>query len=111
MPVHWLLGAEFKLIDRLPQLSLPKLVIHGDRDDIIPIEFGRQVFARGEPEGLRVVRKPVYELTYYDSQLAAYTRIPFYWIFDEKRRRDGPLSGRGGAGNPPGGVPDRKSVV
>jgi len=29
-------------------------------------QFGRQVFARGEPEGLRVVRKPVYELTYYE---------------------------------------------
>ena len=49
MPVHWLLGAEFKLIDRLPQLSLPKLVIHGDQDDIIPIEFGRQVFEAARP--------------------------------------------------------------
>ena len=49
MPVHWLLGAEFKLIDRLPQLSLPTLVIHGDRDDIIPIEFGRQVFEAAKP--------------------------------------------------------------
>ena len=49
MPVHWLLGAEFKLIDRLPQLSLPKLVIQGDRDDIIPIEFGRQVFEVAKP--------------------------------------------------------------
>ena len=49
MPVHWLLGAEFNLIDRLPQLSLPTLVIHGDRDDIIPIEFGRQVFEAAKP--------------------------------------------------------------
>lgn len=49
MPVHWLLGAEFDLIDRLPQLSLPILVIHGDRDDIIPIEFGRQVFEAAKP--------------------------------------------------------------
>lgn len=44
IPVHWLLGAEFRLTDRLPQLSLPTLVIHGERDDIIPIGFGRQVF-------------------------------------------------------------------
>jgi fermentation-respiration switch protein FrsA (DUF1100 family) len=49
MPVHWLLGAEFNLIDRLPQLSLPTLVIHGERDDIIPIEFGRQVFEAAKP--------------------------------------------------------------
>ena len=49
VPVHWLLGADFKLIDRLPQLSLPKLIIHGDQDDIIPLELGRQVFEAAKP--------------------------------------------------------------
>ncbi len=49
LPVHWLLGAEFRLIDRLPQLSLPKLIIHGDKDDIIPIELGREVFDAAKP--------------------------------------------------------------
>lgn len=49
LPVHWLLGAEFRLIDRLPHLSLPKLIIHGDQDDIIPIEFGRQVYEAAKP--------------------------------------------------------------
>ena len=49
LPVHWLLGAEYRLIDRLPNLSLPKLIIHGDKDDIIPLEFGRQVFDAAKP--------------------------------------------------------------
>ena len=49
LPVHMLLGAEFRLIDRLPQLSLPKLIIHGDKDDIIPVELGRQVFEGAKP--------------------------------------------------------------
>ncbi|MEO5955789.1 MAG: alpha/beta hydrolase [Nitrospiraceae bacterium] len=49
LPVHWLLGADFKLIDRLPQLSLPKLIIHGDKDDIIPLELGKQVFEAARP--------------------------------------------------------------
>jgi uncharacterized protein len=49
LPVHWLISAEFRLIDRLPQLSLPKLIIHGDQDDIIPIELGRQVFEAARP--------------------------------------------------------------
>lgn len=49
IPVHWLLGAEFNLLGRLPHLSLPTLVIHGDRDDIIPIELGRQVFEMAKP--------------------------------------------------------------
>ena len=49
LPVHWLLGADFPLIDRLPHLSLPKLIIHGDQDDIIPLELGRQVFEAAKP--------------------------------------------------------------
>ena len=49
LPVHWLLGAEFRLIDRLPHLLLPKLIIHGDQDKVIPIEFGREVFEAAKP--------------------------------------------------------------
>ena len=49
LPVHWLLGAEFRLTDRVPALSLPKLIIHGDQDDIIPLELGRQVFEAAKP--------------------------------------------------------------
>ncbi|HSA86394.1 MAG TPA: alpha/beta hydrolase [Nitrospira sp.] len=48
-PAHWFLGAEFRLVDRLPNLSLPKLVIHGNKDHIIPIELGRQVFDAAKP--------------------------------------------------------------
>ncbi|OQW35499.1 MAG: peptidase [Nitrospira sp. SG-bin1] len=46
---HWFLGAEFRLVDRLPNLSLPKLIIHGDRDDIIPIKLGRHIFDVAKP--------------------------------------------------------------
>ncbi|MBL8697444.1 MAG: segregation/condensation protein A [Alphaproteobacteria bacterium] len=37
-------------------------------------QFGRQVFARGEPEGLKIVRKPIYDLSYYEL-LKAYGQI------------------------------------
>jgi fermentation-respiration switch protein FrsA (DUF1100 family) len=57
LPAHWLLGAEFRLEERLPQLSLPKLFVHGDRDDIIPIELGQRAFAAAKPpKELYVVR-------------------------------------------------------
>jgi fermentation-respiration switch protein FrsA (DUF1100 family) len=49
LPVHWLLGASFRLIDRLPLLSLPKLFIHGDRDDVIPLSLGEQTFRASKP--------------------------------------------------------------
>jgi len=45
LPLHWLLGARFNLTDRLKRVSLPLLVVHGDRDSVIPIELGKQVFA------------------------------------------------------------------
>jgi uncharacterized protein len=44
LPAHWLLGARYDLVERLPKIKMPILVIHGERDTIIPIEFGRKVF-------------------------------------------------------------------
>ncbi len=49
MPVHWLLGASFRLVDRLPVLSLPKLFVHGDRDGVIPLSLGEQTFQASRP--------------------------------------------------------------
>ncbi|MCC2640171.1 MAG: putative Peptidase [Nitrospira sp.] len=49
LPLHWLLGASFRLENRLPHLSLPKLFVHGDRDDIIPLKLGREAFSTAKP--------------------------------------------------------------
>lgn len=66
LPVHWLLGAEFRLIDRLPHLSLPKLIIHGDQDDIIPLELGQQVFeAAKPPKSFYVIKGADHNNTYH----------------------------------------------
>jgi uncharacterized protein len=66
LPVHWLLGAEFRLIDRLPHLSLPKLIIHGDQDDIIPLELGQQVFeAAKPPKSFYVIKGANHNNTYH----------------------------------------------
>ena len=51
-PAHWFLGAELRLVDRLPHLSLPKLIIHGEKDDIIPVELGRQVLIQRNHQGM-----------------------------------------------------------
>lgn len=57
LPVHWLLGAQFNLADRLPRVSMPILVVHGDRDTIVPIHLGRQVFeAAREPKSFYLVQ-------------------------------------------------------
>ncbi len=56
LPVHWLLGADYRVLDRLPYLTLPKLIVHGDRDEIVPLALGRQVFeAAREPKQFYLV--------------------------------------------------------
>jgi fermentation-respiration switch protein FrsA (DUF1100 family) len=49
IPVHWLLGASFKLIERVARLSLPKLFVHGDHDSIIPLALGQETFQASKP--------------------------------------------------------------
>jgi uncharacterized protein len=76
LPIHWLLGAEFRLIDRLPQLSLPKLIIHGSQDDIIPLELGRQVFdAAQPPKSFYVIPGADHNNTYHIGGTAYFSRF------------------------------------
>jgi len=44
LPFDWLLGSRFDLLSLLPQIHVPILVIHGDRDNIIPLSLGKTVF-------------------------------------------------------------------
>ncbi len=56
LPVDWLLGAEFNLLERLRKITIPVLVVHGDRDEVVPIQLGRLVFeAAREPKSFYLV--------------------------------------------------------
>jgi len=46
---HWLLGARFDLLERLPRITTPLLVIHGDADQIIPLALGKIVYDVARP--------------------------------------------------------------
>ena len=51
LPVHLLIRARFPVRDWVAQRSTPLLVMHGERDEIIPIAYGREVFdAAAEPK-------------------------------------------------------------
>lgn len=76
LPVHWLLGAEFRLIERLPQLSLPKLFIHGSQDDIIPLELGKRIFdAALPPKSLYVIPGADHNNTYIVGGIEYFSRF------------------------------------
>ena len=41
--------AEANPVNFAPYIRCPKLMIHGDQDEIIPLELGRQVFDAAKP--------------------------------------------------------------
>ncbi len=53
LPVHHLLRARFDLAKRLATIHTPILIIHGDRDEIIPLSLGETVYAAArEPKSI-----------------------------------------------------------
>lgn len=56
-PVSLLMRDQFRSADIIPNLRSPLLVLHGDRDMVIPIAFGERLFARA-PEPKQFVRLP-----------------------------------------------------
>jgi hypothetical protein len=45
VPVRWLMKDQFRSDLRIRQVTAPVLIVHGDRDNVIPIESGEQLYA------------------------------------------------------------------
>ena len=48
LPARWLILDKWASIDLIGQVTAPLLVIHGERDTIIPIRFGRRLYEAAE---------------------------------------------------------------
>lgn len=58
LPIHLLTRNEFRSIDKVGRLAMPKLFIHGTEDGTIPFAQGRELYeAAAEPKELFVVPK------------------------------------------------------
>jgi len=56
LPVHMLMKDQFKSIDFIAAVVAPLLIIHGEEDSLIPVEFGRRLFAAAnQPKELEIV--------------------------------------------------------
>lgn len=49
LPIDALLRTRFDVVEKVAKVKVPLLVLHGDRDDVVPYEQGRQVFAAANP--------------------------------------------------------------
>ena len=57
LPVHWLMKDQFRSDLRIGAVTAPLLILHGERDPIVPIAYGERLFAlANEPK--RLVRFP-----------------------------------------------------
>ncbi|SDT43403.1 alpha/beta hydrolase [Bradyrhizobium canariense] len=45
VPVHWLLRDQFRSDERIAAVTAPLLIMHGERDSVVPIGFGERLFA------------------------------------------------------------------
>jgi uncharacterized protein len=44
VPAKWLLRDRYDSLDRIDQLKVPLLILHGESDALIPVKFGRKLF-------------------------------------------------------------------
>lgn len=58
LPVHLAATRQFRSIEKVDRIQVPKLFIHGDCDESVPVELGRKLFeAASEPKELYIVRR------------------------------------------------------
>jgi 3-oxosteroid 1-dehydrogenase len=91
--------ASWRAVMKFPEFPIAFATAHHEMASIFVDKTGRR-FAN---ERYRM-HAFGYQLTGYDDALY-YPRVPFYWIFDESRRSDGPLASAHGACAQLKGVP------
>ena len=56
VPVHWLLRDVYNSLDKIKDVHVPLLILHGDIDHVVPTKFGKQLFAAAnEPKKFELV--------------------------------------------------------
>lgn len=56
VPMHWIARRQFRSIDKVAGLDLPKLFVHGDADGTVPMAHGERLFeAASDPKELFIV--------------------------------------------------------
>jgi len=51
VPIGWAIRSKFSAVEKVPDLKLPKLFLHGTKDEIVPYKLGRKLYsAAAEPK-------------------------------------------------------------
>jgi fermentation-respiration switch protein FrsA (DUF1100 family) len=84
-PLGAVVGARFDSASLMPELDLPLLFVHGDRDEVVPYELGQRLYAvAGEPK--RFLRIPG---AYHNDVLAGRASLDAIAAFAHEVTRPG----------------------
>ncbi len=65
IPLGWAVRSRLDAVTKVPHLKLPKLFLHGTRDEIVPYEIGRKLFAEaGAPKTFYAIEGAGHNDTY-----------------------------------------------
>ena len=62
LPVNWILVDRYPSLSRVPRVACPVLVMHGDRDRIVPYAHGEQLFGAAPEQAANGVEKVLVRL-------------------------------------------------
>ena len=61
----WFLRTKYESLGKIPKIRVPLLILHGDRDEVVPLEQAKRLFAAAnEPKELYVIRGAGHNDTY-----------------------------------------------
>jgi len=80
LPVRALMKDQFKSIDFIAAVVAPLLIIHGEADELIPVEFGKRLFAAAnQPKELEIVpgfgHDVLFEETTWAREVGFFARV------------------------------------
>ena len=93
VPVHWLLRDHYDSLSKIKDVHMPLLLLHGEADQVVPVKFGRQLFAAAnEPKQAEFIpeagHNDVYNLRIQQLVLNFIARLPTDDLLELKQVKD-----------------------
>jgi hypothetical protein len=65
IPLGWAIRSKLDAVNKVPKLTLPKLFLHGDKDEIVPYDLGRKLYqAAADPKSFYTIKGAGHNDTY-----------------------------------------------
>ena len=65
IPLGWAMRSKLDAINKAPKLKLPKLFLHGDRDEVVPFDLRRKLYeAASDPKSFHIIQGAGHNDTY-----------------------------------------------